>query len=295
MDGIRYIRHNAIDMAAWDACISRSSRPLVYAGSTYLNAICNHSWDALVCGNYEAVFPLPVKRKWGVPMVYQPFFCQQLGLFAPKDFALGYSDFLKAIPRKFLKVTLQLNPSFTLPDGIGKRCNMLLDLNRSYEVIHDAYNADARKNLRKCSDAEILVEPCGDIHAAVSLYKQVWGKLNPVIKDQHYRNFENACLALQSSSEAICFKAYIDDKVLAYAIFLRSPNYLHYVCAAPTAEGRKLGVMHAVIDCIAKTHSAQNLYLDFEGSEIPEVAAFYRKFGPLEESYGTFHRSVMHY
>jgi hypothetical protein len=290
MAGIKYIRHKNIDLAAWDACIARSCRPLVYAGTTYLNAICNQQWDALVYGDYEAVFPLPVKRKWGIPLIYQPFFCQQLGLFAPEDFAFGYADFLRVIPRKFLKTGLHLNPAFTLPENVRLRCNLLLNLQKPYHQIYEGYNADARKNLRKCTEAGITVDTCDDFAAAVSLYREVWGPLNPVLTEQHYQSFYNACMALQMRAETICLRACLGDEVLAYAIFLRSPQYLHYVCAAPTAAGRKLGVMHAVIDHVAESYAGQNLYLDFEGSEIPDVAAFYRKFGATEERYGVFRR-----
>lgn len=290
MAGIKHIRHKDIDFGAWDACIARSCRPLVYAGSTYLNAICNQNWDALIYGNYEAVFPLPVKRKWGIPLVYQPFFCQQLGLFAQDGFSLGYAAFLKAIPRTFLKAGLHLNPSFTLPENLQQRRNLLLDLNRPYNQIAASFNADARKNLRKCTEAGIKVETCDDFAAAISLYREVWGSLNPVLMQHHYQSFYNACMALQLRAEAICLRVCMGEKVLAYAIFLRSPQYLHYVCAAPTAEGRKLGVMHAVINYVAESQAGQNLFLDFEGSEIPDVAAFYQKFGPTEERYGVFRR-----
>lgn len=291
MDGITYIRHKDIDMAAWDACIARSRRALVYAGSAYLNAICEQGWDALIYGDYEAVFPLPVKRRWGIPVVYQPFFCQQLGLFAPEGFTLGYNDFLKAIPRKFLRVSLNLNPSFSLPENGRQRSNLLLDLRKSYQQILGGYNADARKNLRKCYDAGIDVQECHDFSEAISLYKTVWGPLNSVLKELHYQRFKAACNSLQFRNEAICFKACNPEKqVLAYAIFLISPQYLHYVCAAPTAEGRKRGVMHAIMDHVAQRHAGKTGYLDFEGSEIPEVASFYRKFGPTEEKYGVFSR-----
>jgi hypothetical protein len=64
------------------------------------------------------------------------------------------------------------------------------------------------------------------------------------------------------------------------------------VCGAPTAEGRKRGVMHAIIDYVAQKHAGEHLFLDFEGSEIPEVAAFYRKFGPIEEKYGVWSRKT---
>jgi hypothetical protein len=292
MVGIRYIRHKDIDVVAWDHRIAASRRPLVYAESIYLNAICEHGWDALVYGDYEAVFPLPVKRKWGLSVVYQPFFCQQLGLFAPHDFHLGYSDFIDVIPRKFIRAGLHLNPSFALPGYVRQRCNLLLDLKPNYAQIFENYNADARKNLRKCNEAGITVEECHDFESAISLYREVWGPLNPVLKDCHYRGFENACKGLEKGSKAICLRAMQDTNLLAYAIFLYSSHYAHYVCGAPTAEGRKRGVMHTIIDYVAQKHAGEHLFLDFEGSEIPEVAAFYRKFVPIEEKYGVWSRKT---
>jgi hypothetical protein len=50
--------------------------------------------------------------------------------------------------------------------------------------------------------------------------------------------------------------------------------------------------MHAIIDYVAQKHAGEHLFLDFEGSEIPEVAAFYRKFGPIEEKYGVWSRKT---
>jgi len=290
MAEIKFIKRSNLDVNAWDRCIQSAAKPLVYASHWYLDALCDKNWGTLVYGNYEAVMPLPVKQKWGIPIIYQPFFCQQLGLFAPEGFSVGYAAFLKAIPRKFLKVGLHLNPAFLLPEITKQRCNLLLNLNRPYDQIAAGYNADARKNLRKCTEAGIIVETCDDFAAAVSLYREVWGPLNPVFMEQHYKSFYNACMALQMRAEAICLSACLGDEVLAYAIFLRSSQYLHYVCAAPTAAGRKLGVMHAVIDHVAESYAGQNLYLDFEGSEIPDVAAFYRKFGATEERYGVFRR-----
>jgi hypothetical protein len=183
-----------------------------------------------------------------------------------------------------------LNPAFPLPENVRLRCNLLLNLQKPYHQIYEGYNADARKNLRKCTEAGITVDTCNDFAAAVSLYREVWGLLNPVLMEQHYQSFYNACMALQMRAETICLRACLGDEVLAYAIFLRSPQYLHYVCAAPTAAGRKLGVIHAVIDHVTESFAGQNLYLDFEGSEIPDVAAFYRKFGATEERYGVFRR-----
>jgi hypothetical protein len=292
MAGITYIKRGQIDIAAWDLCIAHSSRPLVYATSMYLDHICQNDWDALVLNNYEAVMPLPKKTKWGINIAYQPFFCQQLGLFAKPNSGARYEDFLKAIPRKFWRVILQLNPEQPFPVGIKTRKNLLLDLQKPYENIASAYNADARKNLRKCKDAGVATDSCNEFTQAIQVYKEAWGSLNPQLQNKHYQAFEKACKALYGEGKAFCLKATLHGELLAYAILLRSPKYLHYVCAAPTPAGRKLGVMHAVIDYVAETYANQGLWLDFEGSEIKEVASFYQKFGPLVEYYGVYRRGL---
>jgi hypothetical protein len=55
------------------------------------------SWDALIWGDYEFVMPLTPKRKWGITYLYQPTFCQQLGIFppAPDSVQKEFSQFLQ--------------------------------------------------------------------------------------------------------------------------------------------------------------------------------------------------------
>ena len=63
------------------------------------------------------------------------------------------------------------------------------------------------------------------------------------------------------------------------AIFLKSKGAIHYILGAPTEEGRKLNASHVLIDRVLEEHASSNLTFDFEGSEIPSVASFYKKFG----------------
>jgi hypothetical protein len=50
-------------------------------------------------------------------------------------------------------------------------------------------------------------------------------------------------------------------------------------------NGRTLGASHALIDAFIEDHAAQDLLLDFEGSDIRNLAFFYSSFGAVEEKY----------
>ena len=64
MEKLIYIKHQDIDFKKWDATILSSAFPFVFAQSFYLNATCPN-WDALIIGDYESVFPITQKIKFG--------------------------------------------------------------------------------------------------------------------------------------------------------------------------------------------------------------------------------------
>lgn len=292
MDGIRLIRRKELDTAAWDRRVADSNRPLVYGLSWYLDAMTDGHWEALVYGNYEAVFPIPFMRKWGLPVAFQPFFCQQLGLFAKDGFRLGYDDFLKAIPSRFVRVHLQLNAGHVFPSGLKTRCNLLLDLNRDYESIRSGYTEDAQKNLRRGESAGVICIETHDFQSVIALYQKVYGPMNPVLTERHYRAFGSACAEAGSKGMLLVLQSECEGRITGGAIFLKNHRYLHYVCAAPDESAKKTGGMHNIIDHVIRMHAGQPVLLDFEGSELPAVAAFYRKFGPEEERYGVYERRL---
>lgn len=290
MAEIRFLKRSEIDDERWNECVAGSGFPAVYGQTWYLDAITGNQWSALVYGRYQAVFPLPYRRKYGFWVLYQPFFCQQLGLFALPGVPVRYVDFLKKIPLRFIKTHLHLNESVALPDGIKKRTNYMLNLKRDYHILEAAYNKDARKNLKKCNEAGMQVTETQNPEAVIHLYREIWGSLNPHVTAEHYKLFLNACHSAMLHNSLLVLEARIEEKVQGAAIFLRSAKMLHYVCAAPAESGRKWGVMHAIIDEVIKKYAGSEMILDFEGSEIKAVADFYCKFSPEHHAYGVYSR-----
>lgn len=301
---IQYVDHHQIDPTKWDSAILRSPHPLAYGLFEYLNAVCESQWDALIYNDYEAVFPLPFKKKFGIKYLVQPVFCQQLGAFG-SNVNVSTNDFLSAIPKRFLRVRLQLNPYFdqtnevasiqTKPAGIiassGKlttKTNMTIQLSQPLD-----YNKDCKKNLHRLAELPIEYKINAiSIRDAIDTYRKAWGKQNPKIGDEHYQLFANAC------SEKLSFTVTAhhqkEGDLLGAAVFLITPENtkrrLHYVCAGPTEAGKSIGVMHGIIDFVLNRYQGENMLFDFEGSSIASVASFYKKFGATEEPFFCFNR-----
>lgn len=316
---IRYLTHAEIDPQKWDECLTAGSPAFAYAFCQYLDKITNANWNALVFGDYEAVFPLPFKKKWGISYVVQPVFCQQLGAFGSCN-RISTTDFLQAIPWFFPRVRLQINSRFgsVHQDILGKKMdsgfskiflgkwdfkpNFLLPLDQPV-----VYSKDARRNLAALKSTAVQVwvnrlQP----KEVISLFQQTWGQFNRQISDEQYRQFLNAvsCGIKGPDTKSSPFETLVysvhqqDDTLLGAAIILKTfpnhvgPGFLHYVCGAPTIAGRKQSAMHAIIDYAIRQHEGQQMIFDFEGSSIPSVVAFYKKFNPSIEYYGLYSRGL---
>ncbi len=113
---IRYLTREQIDVHAWDKCIHHSPNGLIYAYSYYLDAMADH-WDALVFYNYDAVMPLPWRKKAGVHYLYQPFNIAQLGIFGREVTEELVKIFLNQVPKHFRYWDFPLNQNnrFAIP------------------------------------------------------------------------------------------------------------------------------------------------------------------------------------
>lgn len=286
------MKHKNIDPVKWDQCISKSLSENIYGYHWYLNAVADYQWDAIVMDDYNAVFPLPVRKKFGLPYIYQPFFCQQLGVYG-NDINLVQNDFLNCIPPKFKKIHLQLNSIFKLDTKSKLRPNYILDLHDSYELIRKGYKQDALKNLKKCARSEIVYSIDAMPEEVIGLHRNVWGLLDQKLSDHDYKRFAQACNAASEHGRYYGIKATLMGETIGAAIFLRSETRLHYMVSGPTETGRKHSVMHGIMDFAIRTFSNQNLILDFEGSSIPEVALFYEKWGSKKTEYHQVKISIL--
>jgi hypothetical protein len=182
---IRYLKHDQIDFEKWDACIQSSPNAIMYAMSWYLG-MTTPGWDALVEDDYRAVMPLPLKRKYGITYLYQPFFVQQLGVFRSVSLSPGVvRSFVNAIPSHVKWVDYNLNIYNDLQpapgEAINQRITCMLDLIPSYESLRSAYSQNTRRNIKKASSYGLFITPHGKPEVIIDAFRNNKGsRLKPL-------------------------------------------------------------------------------------------------------------------
>jgi hypothetical protein len=282
---ILYLSHTNIDKEKWDNCIDTAANSLIYAYSFYLDAM-SKNWDALIVNDYEMVMPLTWNRKFGISYLRQPFFTQQLGIF-------GNHLFTEKITQQFIKEALELFPFAEInlnyadeyKNATAKKCNLILPLDNSFAGIERNFKNDLIKNIKRADKNSISYNSSGEIKTAIESYKTTYSKRFH-IPEKVYEDFFQLCLLLKKKGQLFVRKVNSkNEQLLAIAIFLKDKKRIYNIMSTTLPEGRKLKANHFLLHELIKEFSGQKLILDFEGSEIPSINFFYRKFGAIEQSY----------
>ena len=286
---ITYLKNKEIDKSKWDEVVAKAPNGFLYARSFFLDALCD--WDALVSENYAYIMPLPFKSKLGISYIYTPYFIGQLGIISKDEISPAIvSRFLQAIPSSFRYIDLQLNEANPVNDNektnLQLRVNYVLPLQLPYHLLEKNFSKDAKKNLRRADEHALIVENNIEPAIVIQYFKQAYGKLNTGISEADYVNFQQACNA--AIQRGLGFTMGIKDKngeLVAVAFFGKDEKRIYYMMGAPSASGRNSNAQHALINEIIKKFAGTSLSLDFEGSDIPSVATFYKKFNPVKNQY----------
>lgn len=283
---IKYLRRGEIDTARWDHCIDTAPNGLIYAFSFYLDHMTRH-WDALVLGDYEAVMPLPWKRKWGIAYLYQPPFTASLGVFGKNLAGEIVQQLLDAIPEKFRLIEIDLNYGNTFNLPFQQRVNYVLGLDKPYNVISAAYNENLQRNLKKASAAQLKYKGDIAVQDVMRLAKEHLRHLHGY-KESDYINFLKLFSLLTARGQAMACGVYTGSgELAASAAFFFSHNRAYYILVGNRADKRTEGASHYLIDRFIYEYAGKPLLFDFEGSDIEGLANFYGSFGAQVEKYPT--------
>ena len=287
---IKFLSYEEIDKAKWDDCLYECGYAKIYAFSWYLDRV-HPNWQALVYGDYEAIFPLPIKQKYGVSYLIRPPFCQQLGLYIRQDApTVNELDFLHALPPSVrwgnypLNSLNKLAPE-ELPSGIQveSRSNYELPLEEGYATIRAKYKKNTVRNLGKASSA-LVIQDRLPFQYLIEL-KQANERV-PIQPDS-YKKIASVMEKGLQLKKAACWGVWdaSGTHLLAGAYILKGPQHLIYLLAASSEKGKEEKAMFVLIDKLIATYSGSALSLDFEGSDVPGLARFYQGFGATHHPY----------
>jgi hypothetical protein len=279
MSQIQFVRRATLDEGRWNRCIETSPNGLIYSTTNYLDLLAG-SWDALVYNNYECIMPLTGKVKYGAHYLYQPAFCQQLGITGVCNECLEMAFINKAKDHyPFAEINMNFSNSVT-----GTNCNnYVLDLNLPYEHLASGYSNDLKKNLHRASHLQLHYLTSENAEYGVGLFKELYGKRFPHVNRLHYTALVNYCRL--HKNHFLVREVRQGDKLLSTVVCLTYKNRIYFMASSTLPEGRDLEANHFLVDQLIREFSNQEKLLDFEGSDLPGVAAFYKNFGPVNQPY----------
>lgn len=288
---IRFCSQNYIDQKKYDSCVQRDESSLAYAHSWYLNAVCEQ-WDCLVLDDYDAVWPLPYRQKWGLKYYYRPFGIQQLGIYSKKKLSDEIiAAFIAEMARQVPFADLYLNEGQALDLGSATKWefqsqrNQKLKLGRSYQSVYEGFNTNLKRKLKKSAKANLELFENDGPQVLIDLFRENQGA-ELELPEKFYRDFKQLLFQLMHKGLAKIYTLYGGpNQLIAGAFFLEYQDRSVFLFSATAPFGKESNAMAHLINEYLIYHSDKFEYLDFEGSNKEGLARFYRSFGAEDYSY----------
>ncbi len=246
-------------------------------------------WYGMIVGDYEAVLPLPVKRKFGLKIIAMPPFVQQLALSQDTDPDTKYRMARSVLSFSRL-IHINLSGSdFFKPSGSRTRTNYIIDLQGSYDLISGGYTAQCKKSIRQAERRGCHMDFNLSFNDVLAVYQNAYGNKSSY-GTLHYDKFRSLVeIALE---KGMCHLGAVCDESgeLVYAgLLLDDGRRLYYLMGAPTEKGRQMRATYFFINSVIRKFADSGKLFDFEGSDIPDVAKFYQSFSPRTEYYSEYY------
>lgn len=276
----------AIATDRWDDCIRQAANGMPYGESWWLDAATDGNWNGLVLGDYEVVQPVHYVRRYGVVNVLaNPPFTQQLGPFGKltaESFLLLLDRLPKPLGGRNLALSHAVDPAWLTGAERVMHTNLILDLHQPYEVIQGNYSKTLRQIVRSREPAELEPVPTKDF---LRLYET---SLPPTaqLKSRHLRAAARLIEAAGSRGRGDCLGVRNATGEWIAVAFLPSDDrrVINLMAVSPN-NGRREHGMPRLLDAVIRRHAGSRRALDFEGSNLPGVQRFFRRFGAVEQNY----------
>lgn len=260
-------------------------------------------WEAMIeedQDKYLAVVPLTQAKKFGIPFLRQPLFCQQLGLFT----VLGEVEpayltrIMKLVCNRFRYIrdysfntdNPVLPPSLQPRLAVCDHFTHYLPLNASYPILHQSYSRDRKINLKRAQKARLEVFESDNIRPLIQIFRENTAyKIYGGVAESAYDLLLSLFAALHSRGLAILlYTRNAAGEVDAGCLFVLYRNRITYLFNAATHKGRGLNGRSLMIDKIIKDYAGSEMVFDFESPEdIASITYFYQGFGATPARFQT--------
>jgi hypothetical protein len=277
---IKHLKYGEIDIERYSATISNCTWGRIYAMPWYLD-IVSSNWELLANEDYSIVMPLPVKNKFGLKYITQPYFCQQLGVYAtsaPNNQI--FKEFYDKLPYRISRFQGNSTDSLIYPEK-SLRPNYFLDTANIPDP-KASYNSNTIRNLKKAEKSgNTIVEISVDEYVDFSFLnnREVYSvEILPILK--------NLALGLIENKHGKIYACSNNDTITAAVLVAGFKNRIYYLSPVSSAFGKEIQSMTFLVNNLISEAQKTEMVIDFEGSGIEGVARFYTGFGAQKEFYG---------
>ena len=291
---IKFLLNTELNLVKYDTCIANAANSRVYANSWYLNCVAD-KWGVLILNDYEAVMPLPIRRKYAINYVYLAPWVQQLGVFSLSNIdEYLLLDFIKAIPRKFKLVDVYLNSGNEIQHkNISQRINYILNLNLPYKEIHINFSKSRKWSIKQAKKYNLSIIESFDLNPLIQLFQINKGKeISESLFD--FPVLIKLADQLRPMDKIRVYHVINENKILiGGAVFIIDNNRITYLFSVVNVEGREKQAMSILVDYMIRKYSNSTYIFDFEGSMIKDIAYFFKSFGAEKEIYYHFNQKMI--
>ncbi len=285
---IHSIPRDRLDVTAYDRCINQSLARKIYAYSWYLDAMCDN-WYALVMGDYEAVMPVPFRRKWGISYVYQPLMVQQLGVFSREP--VETDAYFKKLFYRHIHVDYTFHSPNTLKTA-KEKTNLILPIQAPMDDLISQFSKNRRRDLKKAKNEHLILSEF-DTWATIS--KLISEKLT----DGNLPSLDriNKLINASKTYGSIGVVSVSQEENIIYCLLYGlDGDRLYYLLPIELDPVSKtVGTASMAITELIRTHKESVEVFDFEGSSIPGVRRFYESFNGIPEPYYHVRKTATHF
>lgn len=286
-------RHQ-IEDAVWDGFIARSPQAAPYGCSWYLDVVWP-SWQAVVVsekGQWLAVLPFKVSRKYGISYIFNPSFCQYVGLFwremnvknATQEFALKkklVKAAIEALPKGIQVFDVKFSPEFDYPlpfhwagYELCSRYSYWLENQEDKSAIFKNFEERTRTYINKAVKSGLVATPVEEVEAILALAQ----KKDSYALEAGLLKKLWAALRQQKTGTALEVRD-ADGRLHAGLVYQQfGSKLLHLFSAYDPALGNQGGMSLAIWRSIEAARPSVQV-IDFEGSMIEPIEHFFRGFG----------------
>lgn len=276
-----------IDKQAWDQCIRKSASGLIYATTDYLDYLSDN-WYGIIINGYESVLPVPFRKKLGIKYCYDVPFIQQLGLFSSKYTEVD-QELLNCIFINIKYGDYNFNFLNQPAKANSTHHNYVLSLQGSDASLEENFSKDVLFYVTRSQKRGLLYKE-GSIEEAMEIFLQLYQRRTPHISKAICNQFSLLANLLSQRQQCLARKIITpDNDTIAVVLLLKDERRIYNIINGIPAAGRETGANYFLFYEVLKEFQESRLIFDFEGSDIPGVRSFYKKFGAVNQPYRSLH------